>query len=128
MAYISQDEKKALAPAINAVLKKYGMRGTIGVRHGMTLTVTLQRGQLDLIGNWYDTKPREEKPTYLQLSGHWLESNFNGQPLLFLKELFDAMRGPDWFDHSDIQTDYFHVAHYVDVNVGKWNKPYKLEI
>ena len=31
MAYISQDEKKKLAPAIKAVLKKYGVKGTIGI-------------------------------------------------------------------------------------------------
>jgi hypothetical protein len=30
-------------------------------------------------------------------------------------------------DRSDIQTDYFDVGWYVDVNIGRWNKPYILE-
>ena len=29
-----------------------------------------------------------------------------------------------WFDKSDIQTDYFHTAYFIGINVGKWNKPY----
>ena len=33
MAYVSQEKKKQLAPAIKAVLKKYGMKGSIAVRH-----------------------------------------------------------------------------------------------
>jgi hypothetical protein len=32
----------------------------------------------------------------------------------------------DNFDKSDSMTDYFHVGHYVDINVGKWNKPFKV--
>jgi hypothetical protein len=33
----------------------------------------------------------------------------------------------DWFDKSDAQVDYFHTAYYIDVNIGKWNKPYQVE-
>ena len=29
-------------------------------------------------------------------------------------------------DRSDPQSDYFDVGWYVDVNIGKWNKPYTL--
>ncbi len=36
------------------------------------------------------------------------------------------MHGTDLYDNSDIMTDYFDVAWYVDINIGKWNKPYKL--
>jgi hypothetical protein len=39
--------------------------------------------------------------------------------------LLDAMKGPDFFDHSDPQTDYFHRSHYVDINVGRWDQPYQ---
>ena len=24
-------------------------------------------------------------------------------------------------------TDYFNTAYYVDINIGKWNKPYEVE-
>jgi hypothetical protein len=37
------------------------------------------------------------------------------------------MRGSEWYDRSDVQTDYFDTAYYMDVNVGQWNKPYIFE-
>jgi dipeptide/tripeptide permease len=36
------------------------------------------------------------------------------------------MKSADWYDKSDAQVDYFNTAYYYDVNVGSWNKPYKL--
>jgi len=41
--------------------------------------------------------------------------------------LIDAMKGNKWYDRSDIQTDYFDIAYYIDINVGQWNKDYILE-
>jgi hypothetical protein len=35
------------------------------------------------------------------------------------------MKSADWYDRSDSQSDYFDTAYYVDVNVGKWDKPYE---
>jgi hypothetical protein len=35
------------------------------------------------------------------------------------------MNAGNW-DKSDIQTDYFDVGWYIDVNVGRWDKPYAL--
>jgi hypothetical protein len=132
MAYISQDEKKALLPEINRVLKKYEMKGSVSIKHHSTLTVTLSTGRLDLIGNWFELQSKRldrfdqitEKPTNLDVSHHRLDSKFNGECLAFLSELFDAMKGLDWYDRSDMMTDYFDVAHYVDVKVGRWNKPF----
>ena len=52
MAYISQQDKKDLAPAIKAVLKKYGMKGTISINHYSSLVVTIQSGVLDFSGHF----------------------------------------------------------------------------
>jgi hypothetical protein len=37
------------------------------------------------------------------------------------------MKGTSWYDNSDIMTDYFDVAYYNNINIGKWDKPYELE-
>ena len=50
MAYMCQTKKKAMAPQIKAVLKKYGMKGSIAVNNHSTLVVNLKEGALDLIG------------------------------------------------------------------------------
>jgi hypothetical protein len=34
------------------------------------------------------------------------------------------MKGPDFYDNTDIMTDYFDVSHYIDISIGKWDKPY----
>ena len=47
MAYVSQADKAKLAPQIKKVLNKYGMKGSISIRHHMSLVVTLQSGAID---------------------------------------------------------------------------------
>ena len=46
MAYISQEKKKELAPAIKAVAKKYGMKVTIGIDNHSSLIVRVKEGPL----------------------------------------------------------------------------------
>ena len=116
MAYVSQDDKRKLTPAIKAVLNKYGMKGSISVRHHSTLVVTVRSGSID-----FGTDARDG---YLQVNPYWIDQHYSGIARDFLNELLDAMKGPDFFDHSDIQTDYFHRSHYTDINIGRWDKPY----
>ena len=56
-----------------------------------------------------------------------IERHYKGKAQAFLTELLAAMKGPGWFDKSDAMTDYFHVKHYCDINVGKFNKPYFMQ-
>jgi hypothetical protein len=138
MAYMSQEKKKELAPKIKTVLKKYGMKGTIGVNNHSTLVVKIKEGKLDVFGN-YNAKNLEDHPDGLDHYGmeithasdcmnvnpYWLDSNYTGEVLEFLKELVTAMNDGN-HDNSDIMTDYFDVGWYIDINIGLWNKPYKL--
>ena len=113
MAYISQEDKKELAPAIKAVLKKYNMKGSIGIRNYSTLVVNLKEGSLNLgnIGS---------------INVYWIEDHFRGIAKNFLNELLVAMKGPNYYNNDDSMTDYYDRSHYTDINVGKWNKPYVL--
>lgn len=143
MAYMNQDRKKALAPAIKAVLKKYGMKATIAVRNHMSLAVNIKEGKLDLIGNAnrfneYRAKMRGDEAypvrDYLQVNqfyaAQWAEEIDETEIANFYEELVDAMNGRDAtvqnHDNSDAMTDYFDVGWYIDINVGDWNKPYKV--
>jgi hypothetical protein len=55
-----------------------------------------------------------------------IDSHFTGRARQCLKELLAVMNMGNW-DRSDIQTDYWDVGWYVDINVGRWNKPYIFE-
>lgn len=139
MAYMSQEMKKELAPGIKAVLKKYGMKGSIAVRHHSTLVVNLRGGPLDIIGNYnaqVEAKNRVAERAGLplgylaedsiQVNHFWIDDNYSGQVRDFLNELKEAMMVGN-HDNSDLMTDYFDVGWYIDINVGRWNKPYQYE-
>ena len=112
MAYVSQEKKAQLAPAIKAVLKKYNMKGSISVRHHLTLVVTVTSGNIDFGGD------------RIQVNEYHIDRHYDGEARDFLNELLQAMKGPDYFNHDDSMTDYFHRSHYTDINIGRWNKPY----
>ena len=48
MAYITQENKKELAVGIKKVLKKYNVKGTIGIHNHSTIVVRLKSGDLEL--------------------------------------------------------------------------------
>ena len=115
MAYVSQADKKSLAPAIRAVLNKYGMKGSISIRNHSTLCVTVKSGALDF----------DCRDGYEDVNVYWIDQHYAGIQRAFLNELLDAMKGPNYFNEDDAQTDYFHRSHYTDITIGSaWNKPY----
>ena len=118
MAYVSQDDKKALAPAIKAVLNRYGMKGSIRVRHHSTLVVTVKSGAID-----FSDYMRGE--AYIDVNPYWIDTHYSGIARDFLNELLAAMKGPNYFNNDDAMTDYFSRSHYTDITIGSaWNKPY----
>ena len=139
MAYMNQEKKKALAPQIKAVLAKYGMKASIAVRNHSSIVVNIKEGKLDLIGqaNRDNQEYAERRGThfyevkgYYQVNPYYAHESGDKKIGRFFKELIEAMNGKDStvrnHNNSDIMTDYFDVGWYVDVNVGDWQKPYKV--
>jgi hypothetical protein len=118
MAYVSQEDKKKLAPAIKAVLKKYNMKGSIAVRHHSTLVVNIKAGAIDF-GEY------SHGDGYIQVNPYWIDTHYAGVAKKFLNELLNAMKGADYFNNDDAMTDYFSRSHYTDINIGTWNTPYQ---
>jgi hypothetical protein len=133
MAYMSQEKKVKIAPKVKAILKKYGVKGTLAVRNHSTLCLNLKSGKIDFIANsnrvcgadYYQVAQgfRPNTGKYCQVNPYHFKSHYDGKALAFLTEVLSAMNEGN-YDNSDIQTDYFSVGWYVDVNIGKWNKPY----
>ena len=57
------------------------------------------------------------------MNPYWYQDHFVGKSKKFLAEVIPAMNAGN-HNNSDIQTDYFDVGWYIDVNIGRWNKPY----
>ena len=135
MAYVSQELKAKLSPTIKAICKKYGVKASLAVRNHSTLVLNIKSGSIDFIGN-FNKMIGDRDPTgnrhinkaegSLDVNPYWYHEHFDGKAKKFLSEVIPAMNKGN-HDNSDIQTDYFDVGWYVDVNVGKWNKPYVLE-
>lgn len=118
MAYMSQSKKAAIAPKVKAILKKYGMKGSLAVRNYSTLVLNLKSGPLDLVTG------ENTKWGYSQINQYWLESHWQGKELKFLQEVKAAMNDGN-HDNSDSMVDYFDVGWYININAGQWDKPYQ---
>ena len=134
MAYMSQETKAKIAPAVKAILKKYKVKGSLAVRNHSTLVLNIKQGPIDFIGNFNKTvsdrpggfrngSPAEKS---LQVNPYWYHEHFSGKAKSFLSEVLAVMNSGN-HDNSDIQSDYFDVGWYVDVNIGQWDKPYALQ-
>ena len=140
MAYMNQEKKAKIAPEVKRILKKYGVKGTLAVRNHSSLVLNVKSGPIDFIENYISTdlnlphakKMDPNQVAYLRknqaidVNPYWYHENFSGKAKSFLKEILQVMNSGN-HDRSDIQTDYFDVGWYVDVNIGKWNKPYIVE-
>lgn len=141
MAYVSQELKSKLSPKIKAICKKHGVKASIAVRHHSTLVLNVKSGKIDFIENYIktdadkvaankmspDTIAYIRKNQSLDVNTYWAHEHYSGKAKQFLTEMISAMKGPDFFDHTDAQSDYFHCSHYIDINIGKWDKPYIVE-
>lgn len=128
MAYVSQELKAKLAPAIKAICKKYGVKATLSVRNHLSLVLTVKSGKIDFISDFGNTpEARTDAEKFgIQVNPYHYKSHFSGEAYHFLNEVIPAMNDGNW-DKSDAQVDYFNVGWYISVNIGKWNKPYVLE-
>ena len=124
MAYMSQEHKAKLAPTIKAICKKYNVKASLAVRNHSTLVLNVKQGDIDFFADFGNEASARQFG--IQVNPYHYKSHFAGRSKDFLSEVIPAMYGPDYFDESDIQTDYFHCSHYIDVNIGQWNKPYAL--
>lgn len=133
MAYFNQERKAAMAPSIKAICKKYNVKASLAVRHHSTVCLNIKQGAIDFIGN--SNKVIAAQPggfrngspstTCMDVNPYWYQEHFDGKALKFLNEVFAVLNGGN-HNRSDIQTDYFDVGWYVDVNIGQWDKPYIL--
>lgn len=139
MAYMSQERKASIAPAVKAVLKRYGVKGTLAVHNHSTLVLNIKSGKIDFIENFIRTDAEGHgrkmdqsqvdhirKNRSLDVNPYWYKEHFTGRAKTCIGELLKAMNAGN-HDRSDAQTDYFDVGWYVDINIGKWNKPYTVE-
>ena len=116
MAYMNQKRKAERAPKIKAILQKYGQKGTLSIRNHSTLVLRLKDVQGMFESFYLNNYDREYG---LDVNPYHFESFYSQNPtaVQMLKELTQAMYGNDYYDNTDIMTDYFDTSHYISINV-----------
>lgn len=127
MAYVSQEKKAKIKTALDKVMPK-GWKWSLAVRHHSTIVLTISKGPRDLTICPAYSSPSEDYPERQKfdrsLTGIGIDKSFPaGKTLETMKKVVDALN-TDNFDKSDSQTDYFHVGHYVDIRIGRYDKPF----
>jgi hypothetical protein len=131
MAYYTQSRKQEVAPKVKALLKQYGMKGSLSVDNYSTVVLTITSGDLDFIKNFNETvdirRGDSAAITYISVNPYHYTRHFTGDCLKFLGQVMEVLNEGN-HNNSDIQSDYFDIGWYVDINIGKWNKPYQFNV
>ena len=137
MANVSKEVITKARLALKALNKEYGIKATFSGKGDSTLYLTIAEGKIDFISNFCENvkaKRRQHdtqqvidwvtKEQNISVNQYYLDSSFDGIALEYLEKAKSIMLVDHW-DRSDIQSDYFNCAYYINISIGRWNKPYK---
>jgi hypothetical protein len=124
MAYVSKEDKAKIAAALKQVVPA-GWKYSLAVRNHSTIVMTIAAAPFDLIRAFKRNEYfNPETATDLEVNKYRYRESLNDECVAdTLDAIFKALN-TDNYDRSDTQTDYFDVGHYVDLRIGKWDKPF----
>ena len=122
MAYMNQERKKALVENVKKVLAEkfpdVKIKATYSVRNRSSIVMTIQECSLNLL----EDMPNRDSH---DVNVYHIDSHFTGRNAELLQACRNAMMVGN-HDNSNVMVDYFDVAWYVDIHIGKWDKPFKV--
>lgn len=125
MAYMNQERKAKIAANLKKVVPA-GWKYSLAVRNHSTIVMNISAAPVNLIAAFKPSKYFDpETATHADVNPYWFREHFaNEEVLKAFEKIFAALNDGN-HDRSDIQTDYFDVGWYVDVNIGRWDKPFQ---
>lgn len=136
MAYMNQDRKAKIKMALDKALKGTGVKYSLRCSN-LSITCTIRSAPVDLIANCNEVcaaapganrygafQPAKD---HIQVNQYWYKEHFSGKSLEIMDKIVKSMYSADYYDNSDIQTDYFDTAYYIHVQIGEWNKPFQVK-
>lgn len=132
MAWMSQEKKAQIAAELKKVMPR-DWKYSLGVRHHSTIALTISAAPVDLMAiynkrvaeSWERRGDKHTPQTYAQVNKFHLDTQFSGELLETFQRIKVALNIGN-HDRSDIQTDYFDVGWYVDIQIGRWDKPFRV--
>jgi hypothetical protein len=114
MAYLDKETKQNMDEQVKKVAKKYGLKITTRREHYSSYNIYIREGKIDF------------GTTYKQMNPYYIKENYSGIVAEVLEELKKIVFGNGYHNNSDAMRDYFDYSWYVKIQVGEWDKPYKL--
>jgi len=98
------------------VKKEFGKAVKFSVKKDNTIALTVSILE----------SPYFEDGEYRQVNHYYINDHYDGEVAEFLEKVNTIIKtAGDWWDKSDIMTDYFHTSFYYHIHVGKWDKKHK---
>lgn len=133
MAYMNQEKKAVIKDALKKVIPK-DWKWSLSVDNHSTIVLTIKSAPVDLIDEvvfvnnkkaYSDHQKYDEKPKNHGVNPYYLDTQFDFHLSLF-ESIKKAMYSAGWYDDSDPMTDYFNTAYYIDIKIGRWDKPFEV--
>jgi len=137
MAYISTDDVKHIRNELKKELPQY--KFSVVRDHHSSVSIALMKGPAFKDYEYFDRYDNVTKTANLgdgehyQINQFHLEDFYGKENAEILSKIDKIAHtapakngGKVWYNNSDIQTDYFDIAYYVHISIGKWNKSYEI--
>ena len=136
MAYMNQEKKAKIKENLNKALKGTNIKFSLRVRNHTAIECTIKSAPIDFIENFNKTCSKNDryvKDGFTKQTGsidvnpYWYKEHFSGKSLEVIDKIVKALYSADYYDNSDIMTDYFDTAYYVNLSIGRWDKPFQVK-
>lgn len=117
MAFVTKELKAKIAASLKTVVPAGWKYSLAVVGDKTTISMTISSAPVDLINE----RKHNVADGYFSINHYRPEFDYTGETLEIIKSIISVLN-LDNYNNSDVQSDYFDVGHYVELNVGKWNK------
>ena len=135
MAYLSAEDVKHIRVALKKEFPQY--KFSVTRDHWLGVNINFMKGPRFAEYEYFDRYSGEMKTDNLdghhQINHFHLESFYGKENAEILGKVSEIAHtapglagGKEYYNNNDIQSDYFDVAYYVSIGVGKWNKDYEI--
>ena len=137
MAYLSAEDVKHIRVALKKEFPQY--KFSVTRDHWLGVNINFMKGPAFKDFEYFDRYTHETKIGTLnedhhQINHFHLEDFYGKENAEILGKVSEIAHtapglagGKKYYNNNDIQSDYFDVAYYVSISVGKWNKEYEIK-
>lgn len=109
MAYITKETAKKIREALKAEFKD--IKFSVSIEDRTALNICIMES------------PYFGADDYTQVNQYYISENFPKEQADVLNKVNEIIKTVgEYYDKSDIMTDYFDVAFYYDISIGRWDK------